>query len=279
MKIEDVAKLEPAERFLYWIREREQIRLLRKKKKPKPWTDDSILQSYRFCNVVRMDDKVSRWLLKHWYKPNFDHPNMLIACALARFINLPTALEVIGFPKRWRPNAVKAKLRKHRDAGNNVFNGAYVVSGKDGLDKIESVVDFYVHPLKRCIVDTNSMEQTWTHVLGHYGFGPFMAGQVVADLRWAMKGKWRDRNRWAPIGPGSRRGLNRLLEQDIKTPIKQEEFEKRLRQMIVTCETFLPLELTNRMEAMDWQNCLCEFDKYSRALLGEGRPKQLYPGI
>jgi len=106
-----------------------------------------------------------------------------------------------------------------------------------------------------------------------------MAGQVVADLRWAMKGKWRDRNRWAPIGPGSRRGLNRLLEQDIKTPVKQEEFVKRLRQMIVTCEAFLPIELTNRMEAMDWQNCLCEFDKYSRVLLGEGRPKQLYPGI
>jgi hypothetical protein len=41
----------------------------------------------------------------------------------------------------------------------------------------------------------------------------------------------------------------------------------------------LPMSITKRLEAIDWQNCCCEYDKYSRTLFGEGRPKQRYPGI
>jgi len=40
----------------------------------------------------------------------------------------------------------------------------------------------------------------------------------------------------------------------------------------------LPQLLTQRLEAIDYQNCLCEWDKYERALWGEGKPKQLYWG-
>ena len=108
MKIEAVKKLSVSSRLLYWIQEREKVRQLKEAGAPKPWTDDEVLQRYRFCNVRRMDDKVSRWLFENWYQPNFDHPNMLLACALARFINLPASLEVIGFPTQWRPDKIKA---------------------------------------------------------------------------------------------------------------------------------------------------------------------------
>jgi len=80
MKIEQVKKLDVQERWLYWIKEREKIRLAKDAGDSKPWTDDVILQSYRFCNVRRMDDKVSQWLLNNWYKPYRGHPHMLKAC-------------------------------------------------------------------------------------------------------------------------------------------------------------------------------------------------------
>jgi len=35
--------------------------------------------------------------------------------------------------------------------------------------------------------------------------------------------------------------------------------------------------ICDRLEAIDYQNCLCEFDKYERALQG-GRPKRNYDG-
>jgi hypothetical protein len=33
------------------------------------------------------------------------------------------------------------------------------------------------------------------------------------------------------------------------------------------------------LHAQDLQNCLCEFDKYERVRLGEGRPRSNYPGL
>lgn len=264
--------------FIYWITERESIRLKRESGQPRPWTADPILNTYRFCNVRRMDDRVSNWLYNYWYRPNIDHRNMLLACALARFINLPASLEIIGYPYRFSPETIIHRLRAYWDQGNQIFNGAYMIRGNDGMDKIECVVNYYVLPLKGLLgsVDTQSMERTWSALLGSYGMGSFMAGQIVADLRWGLKGKWSDRKTWAPLGPGSQRGANRLLGRPINTPMKQEEFNEILAGIIAQCQERLPREITRRLEAIDYQNCLCEFDKYARTLYDGRRPKALF---
>ena len=44
MNIKDVVKLSPLDRLLYWIKERESIRLKKEAGEPKPWTDDEILR-------------------------------------------------------------------------------------------------------------------------------------------------------------------------------------------------------------------------------------------
>ena len=276
--------LEALKRFIYWITERESIRRLKEEGREKPWTEDKILQTYRFCNVRRMDDKVSQWLLNNWYEPNFDHPNALVACGLARFINLPESLELItslvftdsGNPK-WAK--IKSVLRKKKAVGDKIFNGAYMVRGNDGQDKVESVVEYYCNPLAKIKPYTDSMEETWNRVQQSYGMGSFMAGQVVSDLRWAMGGAWYDCTEWAPMGPGSKRGINRLYDRPKNDPLNQNEFLHRLTQVKTKCCLKIPTEITTRLEMIDWQNCLCEFDKYERVRLGEGRPKSLYLGV
>jgi hypothetical protein len=283
MKIYQVKNMKPMDRLVYWITQREKIRLAKEAGEPRPWTDDEILQSYRFCNVRRMDDKVSKWLLENWYEPYFDYPNILKAVALARFINKPESLGVIErhvFAKKYDAEKIKLKLRQYRDAGNTVFNGAYLVRGNSGNDKIEAVVDYYVQPLGflKKELDVTSMEATHARLIQSYGLGSFMAGQIVADLRWAMEGSWEDKYDWAPKGPGSQRGLNRLLGLPIKQNWEQSEFCKELVKVKEYCVSRLPKYLTNRYELADWQSSLCEIDKFSRALLGEGKPKQNYPG-
>lgn len=281
MKIEQVAKREPIKQLLYWIKERESIRLKKKEGQKLPWTDDVILQQYRFCNVRRMDDKVSQWLLKNWYEPNKGHKNMLIACGLARFINLPESLEAIGFPRKWNPEWVKKVLHTRKLEGRKVFNAAYIVS-TNGMkkDKIDYVVDDVLCPLysaRQGIVDPSSLANTWENLIVLNGIGSFMGGQISADLRWAVKGSWADRHSWAPVGPGSRRGLHRLLKREITAPLRQLQFLEELQWVISTAKEGLPRKLTSRLEAIDYQNCLCEFDGYERALQG-GRKKQRYPG-
>lgn len=288
MKIKDVKKMkQPWDRFLYWISERESIRKKREKNLPAPWTDDEILQRYRFCNVRRMDDKVSRWLLTNWYEPYFNHPNILAAVALARFFNKPESLGLIApflFDDEIGWGIIETTLRASKKNGP-VFNGAYMVRGNStkSPDKIGTVVDEYVRPLVESskegrIVYPESMEKTHSTISCFYGFGSFMAGQVVADLRWAVSGTWLDRKKWAPIGPGSARGLNRLYGFSPKSSQSKQEFEGMLEDTISLCYKRVPKSISSRCEAIDFQNCLCEFDKYERALGGEGKPKQLYRG-
>jgi len=270
-------------RLLYWIRERESIRRKRANGGSPPYTDDPILQQYRFCNVRRMDDKVSQWLYNNWYKPNYNHENMLLACVLARFINEPSTLEVIGFPTVWTPNIIKKKMWDMRRAGQRIFNPAYIIPAGHikGEGKIDTVIDrvcdpIYRNPPPRVTGDT--MKGAVESLKGCYGLSSFMAGQVVADLRWAMSGAWSDRNWWAPIGPGSKKGMNILHGRSLEYRMGQAQFTEELVAVITLCKERLPSSITARLEAMDYQNCLCELSKYDKTLWGRGIPKQRYPG-
>lgn len=283
MTLDEARKLTPVELLVYWIKERESMRLKKEAGLPRPWTDDEILDTYRFCNVRRMDDKVSRWLMDNWYRPNFDHPNMLYAVAVARFINLPRSLVGLSaflFEDKINWKRVKTHLRSAKSNGP-IFNAAYMVRGNDGVDKVASVIDYNLKYLvkSKTEVDPSSMENTHGYISRVYGFGSFMAGQVVADLRWAVSGAWRDRMTWAPKGPGSTRGLNRLRGYGANQPMTDVEFRDRFAWILEDLPQRLPTSITSRLEAMDYQNCLCEFDKYSRVLNGEGRPKQIYRGV
>lgn len=282
MRPEAVLRLTPEERLVYWVRERDRVRALKELNEPPPWTDDPILQTYRFCNVRRMDDKVSRWLSERWYRPHKDHPNTLAAAALARHFNLPSALgEVTGLVYRKGPpdlDEVAKRIRALKASGRTVFNGAYMVRGIGTADKTEMVVNRVCRPLvdNPPSLDASSMQACVGALLPYWGFSTFMAGQVVADLRWALSGSWKDRNSWAPIGPGSKRGMNRVMGREPNKPLHQEQFLEELLALKGRCSLKIPISITSRMELMDWQNVLCEYDKYTRALLREGKPKQLY---
>lgn len=283
-----IRSMTPVGRYFHWIKERENIRVCKEAGMLKPWTMDDILRSYRFCNVRRMDDKVSKWLYDNWYTPFYNHPNMLLAVAVARFVNKPESLELLtdnlftvvkkGIAPKPKWDHLIQTLRKYRDEGNVIFNGAYMVRGNDGIDKIECVMNWYVKPLEEVVLDTSSMRLSHQAIQASYGMGSFMAGQVVADLRWAVDGTWEDKYVWAPLGPGSKRGMNRLEQKDLNQTVSQIQFETFLKKLIQLCKVKLPSAITKRLEAHDYQNTLCEFDKYERALWEQGKPKQKYSG-
>ena len=54
------------ELFLYWVKERLQIYYSKESNEPKPWTKDTILQQYKFCNVHREHDTVTKWIKYNW---------------------------------------------------------------------------------------------------------------------------------------------------------------------------------------------------------------------
>lgn len=271
-----------------FIKERHSIYTKRQAGRKKPWTLDPILQRYRFCNVYRELDTVTQWIATNWRKPHQDDPQLWFAMVVARLLNWPPTLETLHYPVPWQP-ARFMKLRVQQEMGIKVFSGAYIVSTNGHtMDKLQYLAQCVLLPLWKdrkaitaCIQARNTTLETVHGVLTNYdGLGSFMAAQVIADLKYATPSLMaaRDWWTWAASGPGSRRGLNRVLGRAVDAPSTEANWLRNLRELHVLIDQHMHKAKMERLHAQDLQNCLCEFDKYERTRLGEGRPRSTYPG-
>ena len=90
----------------------------------------------------------------------------------------------------------------------------------------------------------------------------------VAD---ALLEAYKDIMTWANPGPGAMRGLNRIFGRPLDSKQKKPLFIQEMRELLALLNnTPLPLEMR------DIEHCLCEFDKYERTRLGQGRPRSRY---
>jgi len=281
---------EMEELFVYWVKEREAIRVKKEAGAPKPWTDDPIFQTYKFTNVRREDDTVSKWITENWIKPNDPHPNMWFVMIVARLFNWPPTLEEICFPQTTFPE-LKEKWRRNLkglrdDQGAKIFTGAYLVSTNGvKMDKIDYILDRVLTPIwergrapfvREGIIEQESLESYWNNLRQFDGLGSFMAGQVIADLKFTSDLKdATDWWTWAPLGPGSIRGLNRIHGRPLDKGLRQDQ---GLKEMLVLQELLIE-QLDWKLPVHNVQNSCCEFDKMIRVKNGEGRPRSLYPGV
>lgn len=277
-------KMKAAALFKF-MRERHSIYLRRKAGEPAPWTKDPIFQKYRFCNVYRELDTVTDWIRRNWREPNQADPDIWFAMIVARLLNLPASLEAIGYPIPWDAKRFKKILKERKAAGEKVFNGAYMIhsNATEGLPKTDYLADHVLTPIWKATQHEKTMTRCLPVTLaGFHEFllrfrdmGSFMAAQVVADTKFTdLLSKANDWWVWAAPGPGSERGLNRVCGFAVK-----ERWEPGcwLRRLLTLRQQIEPLlKDMPPLSAQDLQNCLCEFDKYERARLGEGRPKQLF---
>lgn len=269
-------------------------------------TNDPILREYRFCNVFRELDRVTVWIRENIREPFADNEHLWYMLAIARFVNWPDTLQFLieseyawpGTNPDFKPEDMSRALAYRREQGVKMETSAYmiraesdpnkewyswpkqrylseIVLGRPWRDR-ETIEDFFDHPGHRLL------QETWETLRGAQdwvGWGPFMTGQIVADLRHTRYlNKASDVGRWAPVGPGSMRGLNRLHGRPLKQNIRQEQALEEMLQLqeIANASTkaWVP-----EIELHDIQNCCCEVDKYLRVLTGEGKPRSQYvPG-
>jgi 5-hmdU DNA kinase-like protein len=259
-------------KLVYWINERESIRKKKEAGAPKPWTKDLVLQQYRFTNVHREDDRVTKWIASNWRATHTAH--MWHGMLVARYINRPETLHAIDWPEPWPKKGalVRAKMLALQQRGIKVFTGAYIVS-TNGVktDKIGYVCTLFDRAWQHGnrIPQFKRLEEFYRWLMTINGVGSFMAAQVIADVKHTPllenAEDWWD---WCAPGPGSIRGLMLLRDGEYtKDPKKFVEEMTKLREEVKS-------EISTKLDLQDLQNVCCEFSKYIR-----GYSRSRYPGL
>ncbi len=272
----------------YWINEREMMRVRREDLEDSPvlpYSNDFLMANTRYCNVRREDDKVTRWVAKHWRTPHASDPLLTLGMVAARMINWPPTLLRLGFPTENFTGWAESAKKQIRNFDGKSWTAAYTIStcGR-AMQKEDYVFDHVLAQVARRSWDFSGddLEAGYCQLRTVDGLGSFLAAQVVADLKntpghpLAEAPDWWS---WSAPGPGSLRGLQAFYGGTYRgRNITANLYPHATRE---AADLTFPLlhRYVGQLHMQDFQNCLCEFSKFIRMKEGDGRARNSYtPG-
>lgn len=277
---------EMLDRYFQTANERHRIYLKRHAGEPWPWTEDEIFSTFKFTNVYRQLDRGTQWLTNNWVIPFASHPMLFFNICLYRQFNwIPTA-EYVDFADEWDANEIYRELKAWRDdhhpGPRQIYTNAHMVRGPIEIDgtkeklhyTIYNILDALYANLEQFEPQTgDTLQSAFNRLVKAYGFGGFVAYEVISDLRWTRYLiNADDVMTWANAGPGAVRGLNRLLGRNVKASMRQEEAVEYMQQLLELSKIYLDdhMPAWEMREAEHWS---CEYSKYMKVVDGSGRPR------
>lgn len=275
-------------KFYWWINERHQIYVHKKAERPWPWTRDKILQEYKFTNVFReLDAETIRF---HERIDDLDlmPADKLYSMIMFRAFNLASTYDLLtrGKTTHNRPAKMKRILHLNADRGKKIFTGAYIITN---AGRTEPKIDLVCDALgvqwrgRRKIWEEMMADGTMegcTKILSAYPMqGMFTAYEVICDMRYqpGMLDKAPDRKKWANLGPGARRGINRIVGDNAQKNVFKGAgpYIEFMQEMLKTSPKYRGKHVPP-LEMREIEHSLCEFDKWMRVYKNEGRPRSKY---
>lgn len=255
------------EEFFDFMIERHNIWKRRFRGDPPPWTDDEILQNFRFTNVFRELDKGTK-ALRLMLQEKSVSGEFVWNIIWYRLFNW---FEHAFNPGYCNPKILRESLTKKHSKGLKLFTSAHMTWGPEtGRPKFLSFLDILDELWERkddlCldIEECVEMKEVFDLLKKISGVGPFISYEIVCDLRWYFE--FDDILTWCNVGPGAKRGLQRLgMNPTIQSCIRLFDMAPH----------FLKIQEV-KFELREIEHSLCEFDKYQRTLHGEGRPKEKF---
>ena len=272
--------------YWYFAAERQNIFYKKLNGEEAPWTEDKILQEYKFCNSYRASDRVSQYLIKNviYNGKKYSDEDMIFRIILFKIFNKESTWEILlnklsditldNFNFKDYCNI----LEQAKDEGYKIYTDAYMSCANKafGYDKkhenhialLEKM--FIKDKMQNKILESENMEDAFNIIKNYELIGNFMAYQLVTDINYSEVVNFTERE-FTVAGPGSERGIRKCfidLEGMSKEDIikwmcnhQEEEFKR------------LGIEFKDLggrpLQYIDCQNLFCELDKYCRQAVPE----------
>ena len=269
---------EMLKQFWNFAVERQNIFYKKLQNEPEPYTNNLILQKYKFCNAYRVLDRVSQFLLKEviYSDKQYDYENTVFRILYFKIFNLQStwietekhfgevSLKTFDFNKY---NQFLTNLKKIKP----IYNSAYIMCANKvyGFSYKHENHLYLLHKmfkeddLPQKLKSCKNFKEAFNVIVSYPLIGNFLAYQYVTDLNYSNYFTWDD-NSFTVAGPGSKRGIQKVFgnvknyeEKIMETYFSQEE-------MLKSFNLNFKYLKNHKLAPIDIQNLFCEFDKYLR---------------
>lgn len=272
--------------YWYFAWERQNIFWKKLNGEEAPWTDDYILQQYKFCNSYRVNDRVSQYLLKNViYNGNiYEDEDMLFRIILFKLFNKEATWELLVNEfgditlKEFNFERYSKVLSEATLKGVKIYNDAYISCANKAFgydrkhDNHLALLNkmFNEDKIAGRIKSCKTMKEAFDIIKSYPLIGNFMAYQLVTDINYSEVVDWRE-DEFTVAGPGSLRGIKKCFidigdmsnEDIIRYMYEHQDEEFKRLNLDFKKIGDRPLQL------IDCQNIFCELDKYCREKVPE----------
>lgn len=276
-------------------------------KKPQPWTTNPVLQDYKFTNVFREDDRVTRELLRIvTYNNDLTLEEKVVNTILFRSWNNPRTFLLFGGPFKadvmYNTEKLKEQARpifraiSEKEPDYLWFSSAYNQGGtkracqyteSNGKGVYEEDIPLRIFHICKWLKEqaiyeklmvSKNQKEAYEAILSVRGFAKFLAYQIFVDLTYIDDFPFSE-NEFTIAGPGCRKGIDLVFSD--KDGLNYEECLFWLRNYLASEKKFKHINslfklYEKHINVMSLENCMCEISKYIRTYNGTGRPRCHY---
>ncbi len=265
----------------YWhfAAERQSIFFKRLAGDPPPWTNDPILQTYKFTNAYRASDRTSQYLIRNViYEGSAGWEEVFFRTILFKLFNRIDTWELIagvsGTPRidRFGQTQYREILTETMRRGSPIYSAAYIMppaTPGGGTPKHWGHLGLLASMLElrtpQRVAEAASLREVYELLRTFPSIGRFLAYQFAIDLNYAPALPFSEGS-FVIAGPGAREGIAKCFEsrdgwsdEDLilwTTERQRLEFDR------------LGIDFRDlwgrALQPIDCQNLFCEVAKYAR---------------
>ena len=248
------------------------------------FTEDEILQEYKFTNAYRASDRVSQFLIKEviYNDNNYSNEDVLFRIILFKLFNkietwqyLESKLKDIRY-STFKYDMYNELISDYMNRGNVVYSNAYMIAPatKKFLQKRKHsnhllLLEFMMKDnITQKVLNAKSLEEIYLIMKSYPSFGKFPAFQFAIDINYSELIDFSE-NDFVVAGPGALDGISKCFEnyKDFSPEYIIKYMDEQQDNEFKKYDLDFKSLFGRKLHLIDCQNLFCEVSKYTRVAL------------